>query len=157
MRLDRLEEKFMLRQFAAALLFGCLLSLTSGCAVNQATASLVRGADISKAKSFYVVKNGEDSFNVSSLIYANLAKRGFDVTTGPELIPPYKSDMVVTYVDKWMWDLSMYLVDLTIDFRNPANNFPMAIGNSLHSTLTRNTPEEMTDEVLTNIFSAKAR
>jgi len=52
-----------------------------------------------------------------------------------------------------MWDITMYLLELTVTVRNPSNDFPMAVGNSLHTSLTRKSPEEMVDEVMTNIFN----
>jgi hypothetical protein len=86
-----------------------------------------------------------------------LEKRGFGVTVGPEMPLPYTSDAVVTYVDKWMWDITMYMIELTITFRNSTDNFPLAVGNSMHGSLTRLSPEEMVDEVLTNMFNAKPK
>jgi hypothetical protein len=49
------------------------------------------------------------------------------------------------------------MLELTVQFRNPSNNFPMATGNSFHTSLTRKSPPEMVDEVLTNIFNAQAK
>jgi hypothetical protein len=145
--------RIMAKLFSGLLLLG-LVALTSGCA-NHATASLTPGVDLSKIKSFYLIPGAEDKDNYL-LIKANLEKRGYTVTTGPEMLPPYKSDAVVTYVDKWMWDITMYMLELSITFRDPVNNSPLAVGNSLHSSLTRKSAEEMVDEVLTNIFNAKA-
>jgi phage-related protein len=130
-----------------------VLSFTTGCA-NRATATLTAGADLSKLKSFYIVQKADDK-ETQGLIKANLEKRGFTTATGPELTPPYTFDAVVTYTDKWMWDITMYMLELTINFRNPTNNFPLAVGNSMHASLTRMSPEEMVDEVLTNMFNAK--
>jgi hypothetical protein len=149
----RRNVRIMTKLFSGLVLMG-LLASTSGCA-NRATASLSQGADLSKTKSFYLIPGTEDKDNYL-LIKANLEKRGYAVTTGPEMLPPYKSDAVVTYVDKWMWDITMYMLELTITFRDPINNSPLAVGNSLHTSLTRKSPEEMVDEVLTNIFTAKA-
>jgi hypothetical protein len=145
----------MLKQLTIVTFVICLLFGGSGCAINQSTASLTKGSDISHAKTFYIV-NEKDDETIHEIIKTNLTKRGFEVTSGPEMTPPYKADVVVTYVDKWMWDLTMYLLELTIKFRDPATNFPMAVGNSLHTSLTRKAPEEMVDEVLNNIFAAKA-
>lgn len=130
------------------------LASTTGCAVNRATASVMPDADLSKVKSVYVVKVPEDERGIDELIKKNLAKRGYQVQGGAEQKPPYTTDAVVTYVDKWMWDITMYMIELTITVRNAAN-FPMASGNSLHTSLTRKSPEEMVDEVLTNIHNAK--
>ncbi len=144
----------MMTKLFYGLLLLCLLAWTSGCA-NHATASLTPGADLSKIKNFYLIPGAEDKDNYK-IIQANLEKRGYSVTTGPEMLPPYKSDAVLTYVDKWMWDITPYMLELTITFRDPSNNTPMAVGNSLHSSLSRKSAEEMVDEVLTNMFSAKA-
>lgn len=128
------------------------LALTSGC-MNRATALITQGADLGAVKAVYVVQSLTDDREVGKLIKDNMEKRGFAATIGPELPLPYKADAVVTYVDKWVWDITMYMLELTISIRNPTSNFPMANGNSLHASLTRKAPEEMVDEVLTNIFN----
>ena len=58
----------------------------------------------------------------------------------------------MTYVDKWMWDITMYLLELTVTIRDPQSDFPLATGNSLHTSLTRLSPPDMVKEVLDNIY-----
>ena len=123
--------------------------LLSGC-VNRATATLDASADLSGIKSIHVTKFAPDSHDINLIIADNLRKRGFLVTTGTET--PSDIDIVITYVDKWMWDLTMYMLELTITFRDPKTDYPLATGNSYHTSLTRKSPEEMVEEVLTNIF-----
>lgn len=138
-----------------ALMAGLLAALwfASGCA-NRATATLNPGADLTRVKTFYVVHQPKDSHGIHNLIRDKLVKDGFTATAGPELPrPSYKADAVITYVDRWMWDLTMYLLELTVTLRDPSNDFPLATGNSYHTSLTRKSPEEMVDEVLTNIFN----
>lgn len=129
-----------------------LLLGTSGCAVNQATASRIADMDMQAVKSIYVVQHPDDKYKVAELIRDNLTKRGYQVTMGAEMQPPYPADAVVKYLDKWMWDISMYMIELTITVRNPANDFPALTGNSLHTSLTRKSPEAMVQEVLDNII-----
>jgi len=83
-------------------------------------------------------------------------KRGYKVVIGPDVQSTDKSDIILTYRDKWMWDITMYLLELTITFKDPVNGLVMASGNSYHTSLTRMTPAEMVDEVLTNIFNSKS-
>jgi hypothetical protein len=147
----------MLKRIASVLALVFATSLMTGCAVNRATATLSPGADLIEVKSVYVVKQPKDDRGINDLIAANLEKRGYLVTKGPELSTPYKSDVAVTYVDKWMWDITMYLLELTINVRDPQTGFPMAVGNSLHTSLTRKSPTEMVDEVLNNIFTAQKK
>lgn len=132
----------------------CILLLVYGCAVNRATASLTPGADLSNVKSFYVVKQPKDSRGIEKLISDYLVKKGYAATHGSEPPKPEQVDAVVTYVDKWMWDITTYLLELTVTIRNPANDFPLATGNSFHTSLTRKSPEEMVEEVMTNLFKA---
>jgi hypothetical protein len=139
----------------ASILFALMaLALSTGCAVNRATATLMPDADLSKVKTVYVVKHDKDDRGVGDLIKTNLVGRGYHAEMGPEVKPPYKADAVVTYVDKWMWDITMYLLELTITVRDK-NDFPLATGNSLHTSLTRKSPPEMVDEVVNNILTAK--
>jgi hypothetical protein len=135
----------------------CLLSVFSGCAINRATGIQVPGTDLSKVKNFYVVEELADkgSNDVYNVIAQNLIKRGYNVRTGVAADKAFNADVLVTYQDKWMWDITMYLLRLNITFRDPATNATMAQGSSYHTSLTRLSPEEMVEEVLTNIFNAK--
>ena len=130
------------------------LALGAGCAVNRATALLTPGSELTQVKTFYVVTFPPDKRGIDALIRDRLVALGYSATLGPEKAPPYDADAVVTYFDKWMWDLAMYMLELTIVFRSPTDNFPLATGNSVHTSLSRKSPEEMVQEVLANIFKA---
>ena len=131
-----------------------VMSFMTGCAVNRTSANLTPGTDLSKIKTAYVVKHDKDKYNVNQIIKTKLESKGYVVTTGPELPAPYPTDISVTYIDKWMWDITTYMIELTVNFRDPKSNFPIATGNSFHTSLTRKSPTEMVEEVLSNIQSA---
>jgi len=124
--------------------------MLSGCAVNRATATVDPSADLRSLKSMHVVKLEEDGHDVNELITKKLRSMGYEVTTSKEKRSDV--DAVVTYWDKWMWDITMYLLELTITIRDPGTDYPLATGNSMHTSLTRKSPEAMVDEVVTNIF-----
>jgi hypothetical protein len=127
-----------------------VLVMLSGCAVNRATATVDPGANLATIKRIQVVHVAEDERRIDKLIAEQLNRMGFVATAGD---PPSKDvDAVVTYVDRWMWDITMYMLDLTIVVRDPKTDFPMATGNSRHTSLTRKSPQEMVDEVTHNIF-----
>lgn len=144
----------MLRRLGSLAAVVCSLALTTGCAVNRATATLSPGTDLSTYKSIYVVKQPKDKAGIDTMIADDLRKRGYQVTQGPERTTPYEADVAVTYIDKWMWDITMYLLELTVHIRDAKSGFPVATGNSLHTSLTRKSPPEMVDEVMNNIFTA---
>lgn len=130
----------------------CALLVTQGCSVNRATATLAPGADMTRIRDVYIVKEAGDDHNIDELIKTQLTKMGYTATNGPELSLPYKTDAVLTYVDKWMWDMTMYMLELTIHVRDPQTNTSLAVGNSYHTSLSRKPPEAMVEEVLNNIF-----
>ena len=137
----------------ALVLLSC--AAASGC-INRATATLAPGADLSKIKSFYVVHQPRDKDNLHQIISDNLALKGYRSNFGPELQPEtYKADAIITYIDKWMWDITLYLLELTVTVREPAGQ-ALAVGNSYHSSLTRLSPREMVDEVIENILKLNA-
>jgi hypothetical protein len=129
-----------------------LVLATSGC-VNRLTASVTPGTDLASRRTFHVVKHAKDKYAVNEKVVARLVAMGRQATTGPEGAPaPADTEVVVAYVDKWAWDMTTYMLELTITFRDPKTDFPIASGNAFHTSLTRRSPEEMVDEVLKEIF-----
>lgn len=124
-----------------------LLVFLHGCAVNKATATVDQTTDLSALKMFHVKKYSKDTRDTNVLIENKLTEMGFHISGNETDV-----DAIVTYVDKWWWDITMYMLELTITLRDPGSDFPLATGHSLHTSLTRKSPEGMVDEVLTNIF-----
>ena len=125
----------------------------TGCATNRATASADPSLKWASIKSVHVKKlEGEDG-STQKLIAEKFRAKGFTVTADPEQNP--NADAVVTYVDRWMWDITMYMLELTVTMREPKTNFPLATGNSLHTSLTRKSAKEMVEEVVDNILKQK--
>lgn len=134
-------------------IIGACISLT-GCSINRATGTFDPGEDIVKSDIFYVERFNADNRELHKLIADDISVRGYTVTFGEEGAAPDDATIIVTYVDKWMWDITMYLIELTITFRDPESGAAIGSGNSYHTSLTRLSPEEMVNEVLTNIFTA---
>jgi hypothetical protein len=133
-----------------AAVLGLVASLTTGCAVNRATSSVDPSANLSAIKTMYVKKTPDDD-ETHTLIADKLRSKGITVSSGTEA-PSGNVDAVVTYIDRWMWDITMYMLELTITIRDPKTDFPLATGNSYHTSLTRLPPKEMVNEVVENIY-----
>jgi hypothetical protein len=140
--------KNFLKHAAAAVM---LVALTTGCTVNRATATVDPAAKLDTLKTFHVKHFEKDERGTDKLIADNLRARGYKVSTGAQPAGPV--DATVTYIDKWFWDITMYMLELTVTIRDPKTDYPLANGNSLHTSLTRKSPPDMVDEVLTNIFN----
>ena len=77
---------------------------------------------------------------------------GFRAIYGADETPPAPVDAIVTYQDKWRWDLSMYMLQLDIQIRDPQTRMLLANGQTMRTSLIRKTPEGMVEEVLTEVF-----
>lgn len=132
-------------KFFAVLLI--IMAVLPGCASNRATASVDPTVDISSLSVFYVKKYSEDTRDTNVVIENRLREMGFQVEDTDTNV-----DAVVTYIDKWFWDITFYMLELSVSLRDPKTDFPLASANSLHTSLTRKSQEGMVDEVLTNIF-----
>lgn len=144
----------MIRKLSLSLgLLLVIITINSGCAVNRATATLDPGTDLAAIESIYVKRFAPDQRELDLLIAAKLKELGYQASTGPDM--PSDVDAVITYVDKWMWDITNYMIELTVYLRDPETDFPLATGNSYHTSLSRRSPEEMVDEVITNIFKQR--
>jgi hypothetical protein len=132
----------------------CLLTLAvlQGCAINRESASISTDVDLSHLKRFYVVKFAPDQRGINFVIATQLNQLGFQASTGLETSMPKDVDAIVTYLDKWQWDITMYMIELKIFIREPQTDALLAVGNSMHTSLSRQTPEEMAAEVLANMF-----
>lgn len=127
-----------------------LLGLT-GCASHQKGA-IMPGANLGELKSYYVVHLPADSREVNKLICDDLIARGYRASTGEAINTPAEVDALVTYQDKWMWDITMYMLQLDIQFRKPTTEIPLATGQSLRTSLKRKSANSMVTEVLDQIF-----
>jgi hypothetical protein len=131
--------------------FVAMLFLTEGCStVLQATK--VPGVDLSRLKTFYVQRLPADERGIEQLIAKELTKTGYVSSFGSEETPSSLVDAIVTYQDKWMWDITMYMLQLSIQIRDGKDRTVLATGQSLRPSLVRKSPEGMVEEVLGEIF-----
>ena len=133
------------------LLLGFVALFTTGCAVNRATGSVDPSTNLLSLKTMHLKKQVDDNTDTNVFIADRLRSKGVTVTIGDNT-PPSGVDGVVTYVEKWMWDITMYMLELTVTVRDPKTDFPMASGNSFHTSLSRFSPKEMSNEVIDNIY-----
>ena len=141
-----------MRRLALSLLLAAA-TLAGGCAVNRATATADPALRWDTLKTLHVKKLEADERGIQTLIADKLRTKGFSVTVDPQ--PNPQADAVVTYADRWQWDITMYMLELTVVIRDPKSDFPLASGNSFHTSLTRKSPQEMVDEVIENIVKQR--
>jgi hypothetical protein len=77
---------------------------------------------------------------------------GYKSTSGMAEATPRDIDAVVTYQDKWMWDITMYMLQLDVQVRDPGSQVVMASATSYRPSLQRVAPDKMVEEVVNEIF-----
>ena len=134
------------------LLLAACISITA-CA-NRATATLIQ-AKISSAQNVFYAERFEPDKTQSQRTYEGQhLSRGYQATAGEQGEAPDDATIIVTYIDKVAVDITNHMIELTITFRDAETGAAIATGNSYHTSLTRKSPPEMVDEVLTNMFAA---
>lgn len=106
------------------------------------------GVSLANLHTFYVRKLPQDGRGIERLISDRLNTLGKSSTYGTDALPAKPVDAVVTYQDRWIWDITMYMLELNIQFRDPKSEVQLASGHSMRTSLVRRSPEEMVDEVL---------
>jgi hypothetical protein len=139
----------------ASLLIVLAATFLGGCATSQLNADVSPGTKLSEVKKIYVVHLPKDGRGVDRLIADRLNLMGRQATSGEKTARPADADTVVTYQDKWMWDITMYMIELNIQLRHANTDMSFASGHSLRTSLVRKSPPEMVEEVLTEIFNKK--
>lgn len=136
------------------LLLTIVLGFSLVACANQQSVVVNPGTNMDSFKTVYVVRQPKDKEMINTIIAENLRKRGVNATAGNGPAPT-NVDAVITYIDRWMWDITMYLLQLTVIVQDPKTERPLATATSLHGSLTRLTPTEMVDETLNNLYNGK--
>lgn len=134
----------------AAFLLVLLVSL--GCASGAARfGEELPGSRLSEMRRFYVVHQAEDSRDIHLDIQEEMRGLGLEVDAGAGS-PRGDYDGIVTYADRYVWDMSMYCLQLTLYIRDTRTGFITATGWSRRPSLVRKTPKGHARLILTELF-----
>jgi hypothetical protein len=128
----------------------------AACASNL-EAKKMPGADLSPLKTVYVQKLAADERGIDQLIANQLTRMGFIASNGASETLASPVDAIVTYQDKWMWDMTMYMLQLSVQILDGQTRLVLATGQAMHTSLVRKSPEEMVEEVLKEIFKGERK
>jgi len=135
-----------------------MLGLALGAALlSLAACATLKGShgaegNLKADKAYFVVHPGDENRGVDKLIAKQLTTIGYTATAGDSPTPPAPVDVVVTYEDHWMWDMTMYMIRLSIQFHDGKTGAVIASAESYRPSLERKSPEGMVEEVLTQIY-----
>ena len=126
-----------------------VLSGVAGCKSIEVSSS--PGATLERAETFYVVQREEGGLH--QVISDQLNVMGKHSTTGPQDQMPSTTDVMVTFNPKWQWDITMYLLELKVEFRNPRDQTLLIAGRTYRPSLQRKDSSIMAGEVLDAMFA----
>ncbi len=132
------------------------LSLFTGCPPWHVYSNKVEPVDPSSYKSFYVEQNKDDTGGLDKVIKDTFTTMGFEAAMGPADAIPENADALVSYEFQWFWDITNYLLMLKILVREADTQWPIAMGESVRTSLVRKAPKDMALEILTPIFKPDA-
>jgi hypothetical protein len=81
---------------------------------------------------FYVQSHSADERELDEQIADVMRSRGLDASATES----EGYDYLVTYIDRWQWDMRVYLVDLRIDVRERESRLLVATGRSFQSSMS---------------------
>ena len=147
-----------MRRFSILVLLAVSLAVLSGCYFQYTNSRMLPNTAVSPDKSYYVVRHANDPRQIDLTVANEMRAMGLHhVSSGLEADMPAGTEVVVLYEDRWMWDMTNYLLMLKIQFRDASSNVLIARGQSVRSSLVRKTVEEMVQETLVAILSPKTK
>jgi hypothetical protein len=131
-----------------------------GCSFNisyhRLDGEIMQGEDFEARRRIYVIQQPKDKRQIELMIANRLKRAGFEATAGKGMDgAPAEVDAIVSYEDHWQWDMSMYLIVLRIDFRDPETQELLASGQSYRFSTVRKPPEFMVDEIIASMFAGR--
>lgn len=130
--------------------------LLSGCAVNSSTSNVTPGVSLADYESFHIVRPAETRNDLDILLRDGLVERGMSATIGTESDVPDETQVLVRYSERWVWDITTYLLNLNLQLVDAASRFPLANADIYHTSLSRKSPEQMVDDALARLLDTSA-
>jgi hypothetical protein len=110
------------------------------------------GANLTHFKKIYVEHRLADGRGVDQLITQELSRLGYDASSGPLTMTPPDTEAVLTYVDEWNWDFTLYMIDLGVQVRDARSGQILATVHCDHPAMFGKSPAGMVKAVIDPLF-----
>jgi hypothetical protein len=141
----------MCKNIVVAFLISVAIAFSlSACA--KLSSRVTPNTNLNQYETYFVVRHARDSRLIDEIIRDEMIQLGLKAQSGTIGQKPPRVDVIVTYEDRWAWDMTTYMLSLTVDFRDAKNNVLLATGQSYRPSLERKSPQEMAREVLESIM-----
>ena len=130
----------------------CLNLFMLACAGSSATPFLASAR--TDKTTFFVENHGKESRQIEQIIVEAMRARGIQATSGDQKQAPADTDFIITYEDRWAWDMRTYLRLIQIDIRDPKTGAIVATSRSHQTSLPSlgNTYQEIIQRTTDRLF-----
>jgi len=135
------------------LLLALLLPWLGGC--SELTTRVATSVDLSRFEKIYVEHRLTDGRGVDQAIVSGLRHLGYDATFGPPIMMPRETDLVIRYEDEWNFDLTTYMISISIEVRGAKQDKLLAEAHYYRPSITGDKPSDLIDRILAKLFKAK--
>jgi|KBSMisStandDraft_5_1062788.scaffolds.fasta_scaffold1204467_1 hypothetical protein len=144
----------IIRQISLVLLALCF----SGCSSVVESKHYSRRVPLESMKSAYIVHDPDSTLGCANAAQEALTTRGLTVTSGFIKDKPADVDFYVEVVDRWQWDVAMFLASLNIRFVDNHTGDLIAEGTFHQSHFFHTFPDQRlkTIEVIDSIYNNKS-
>jgi hypothetical protein len=117
-----------------SLLLAALIAFSFGCATAPLGGSMP-GVDLRRFQPIHVVHQPKDGRGIDRVLAAALRQHGFEATYGAASDRPAGTRAVLTYEDRWQFDMRMYLISLRIEVRSVDTGVLLATAQSFQGSM----------------------
>jgi len=110
------------------------------------------GTNLAGFRKIYVEHRLADGRSVDRLIVQELQRLGYDASSGPLTMTPQDTEVILTYVDEWNWDFTLYMIDLEAQVRDAHTGQVLATAHYEHPAMRGKSPAGMVKAVIDPLF-----
>jgi hypothetical protein len=113
------------------------------------------GANLTRSQKVYVERRFADGRGIDQLIVQELSRLGYDASSGPLTMTPPDTQTVLTYIDEWNWDFTLYMIGLEVQVRDARSGQVLATAHYNHPAMSGKSPAGMVKAVIDPLFARR--
>ncbi len=137
---------------ARGIIVAAVSALVAGCSASV-TGFVVPGERLEPGGAYYIVFTERDDHGLHELLRKELSYYRPDTSSGFADRMPAETDYLVEYDAQWQWDITWYLLVLSVRIYDPATRLMIATASSTRTSGARTAPDKMVAEALAELFS----
>jgi hypothetical protein len=110
------------------------------------------GVSVTDKRVFYVERHPEEDWGLHQILADEISMLGYQASAGEAGRQPSNADAIVTYNDKWWWDLSPYMLELNVRVLDANSRSLIVKTRNYRTSLFRRNPKTMARETIRATF-----